>query len=370
MCRAAPVPRKPARCEKMEPVEGGDAELGDLVGALARAAGRTLDAGTILDRTMAVLEPVIGPCSASVWLDRGRSLERVADRPAPGVPPHGEAIADGDVVVALDGVDRTLGRLVVTPAGARALSARDRGLVEVAGSQIAGALERARLFSEVMELERLKSDFIARVSHELRTPITIINGFLETLLEHGDDLPPDQRDHMLRRSQTASSRLARLIEELLILNRIDAGALRPSIGDVDVASLLAGVRDRAQEPEQIFVDAGPGGLCRTDEDLLARALGLLVDNAIKYGGSAEVHAREGEGTWIFDVRDRGSGFPSDVRSTAFEMFTRSTGTASVPGLGVGLAIARTLVEVLDGSIEIDSPSDGTGAVVRIVLPGG
>src|SRR3546814_6878516 len=86
-----------------------------------------------------------------------------------------------------------------------------------------------------MELERLKSDFINRVSHELRTPITIVNGFLDTLLAHGDDLRAEQRSHMLERAQLASARLGRLIEELLILSRIDAGVLIPTITTVDLA---------------------------------------------------------------------------------------------------------------------------------------
>ena len=69
------------------------------------------------------------------------------------------------------------------------------------------------------------------------------------------------------------------------------------------------------------------------------------------------------------MRDRGAGFAEDVRDTAFEMFTRSQGTTAIPGLGVGLPIARTLVEVLDGDIAIDHTHAGTGALVRITLPG-
>jgi signal transduction histidine kinase len=350
------------------PVERQERELATVVGELARAAGRTLDPATILERTMAVLDPILGASSASVWLDDERVPRRVASRPAPGAEP-GDDIDAGGVVIALEGVDRTLGRLVVTPADGRDLTAAERGLLEIAASQVAGALERTRLFSEVMELERLKSDFVARVSHELRTPITIINGFLETLLAHGDDLAADQREHMLHRSHMASSRLARLIEELLILSRIDAGVLTPAAAVVDIASLLDEVRRSAQEPDQVLIAAPEDGRCTTDADLLGRALGLLVDNAIKYGGIAEVRAVHVDGSWAFEVRDRGAGFPSDVRSNAFEMFTRSSDTTSVPGLGVGLPIARTLVEVLDGSIRIDTPADGIGAVVRVQIPG-
>lgn len=351
-------------------VERESRELAGLVGELARATSRTLDPATILGRTLALLDPILGPTSASLWVDEGRVAHRVADRTLPGAEPHDEgSTRAADLVIPLEGVDRRLGRMMVTRPGDGTFDDGERGLLEIVASQIAGALERARLFSEVMELERLKSDFIARVSHELRTPITIINGFLETLLAHGAELPADQRQHMLQRSHLASSRLSRLIEELLILSRIDAGVLTPAVGTVDVGQLLEDVRDGAQEPEQVLLEAPDGATCTTDADLLGRALGLLVDNAIKYGGIAEVRAISGDGRWIFEVRDRGAGFPSDVRGTAFEMFTRSADTTSVPGLGVGLPIARTLVEVLDGTIQIGSPSDGTGAVVRLELPG-
>ena len=349
-------------------MEAEGRDLGSVVGELARATSRTLDPETMLARTMVVLDGLLGPSSASLWLQEGRRLQCVATRPAPGAEPHTEELGPDDLVVPLEGLDRAMGRLVLTPCTGRSLSAGDIGLVEVAAVQVAGALERARLFAEVMELERLKSDFIARVSHELRTPITIINGFLETLLAHSDDLPEDQRQHMLERSHTASSRLGRLIEELLILSRIDAGVLTPSLTSVDVGGLLDAVRTAAEEPEQVLLSAPTGGRCTTDADLLGRALGLIVDNAIKYGGIAEIRALETEDTWSFEVRDRGAGFPGDVRSTAFEMFKRSSHTASVPGLGVGLPIARTLVEVLDGTIELDNAVDGTGAVVRVAIP--
>jgi signal transduction histidine kinase len=132
------------------------------------------------------------------------------------------------------------------------------------------------------------------------------------------------------------------------------------------------VRDAATESEQVLLHAPDGATLTTDPVLLARALGLVVDNAIKYGGTAEVTAigpTDGGDLWTFEVRDRGAGFAEDVRDTAFEMFTRSQGTTAIPGLGVGLPIARTLVEVLDGDIAIDSTHSGTGALVRITLPG-
>lgn len=333
------------------------------VAAVSRAVSTTLDPGTILERTVAALASAVPVAAASLWLDVGGDIQVVASHPhdldldVRGAPPHR---------VVLPGQDRAIGHLAVSaPAGA-AFDDGDRALLDIAGSQIAGALERARLFQEVMELERLKSDFIARVSHELRTPITIINGFLETLLAH-EDLDAEQRHHMLERSQAASHRLSSLIEELLLLSRLDAGVLTPNSSQITVAEVLAEVRSASVEPDQVLVSSPSDLVVQTDPALLTRALGLVVDNAIKYGGTADVTAITDDGRLRLDVLDRGAGFPDDVRDTAFEMFTRS-GSTTTPGLGVGLPIARTLIEVLDGRIAIVDDHPGSGALVRLEIP--
>jgi K+-sensing histidine kinase KdpD len=347
------------------PVDGRIEDISATVAAVTRAAGTALDPTTILQRALQALDPAVKVGAASLWLGEGDDLRLVASYPEADA-----VVAEDAVLISLGGPDRSLGHLLASAVVVGGFTDGQRALLDIAASQIAGALERARLFQEVMELERLKSDFIARVSHELRTPITIIKGFLDTMLAHEDTLGPEQRHHMLQRSHLASSRLSRLIEELLILSRLDAGVLTPEPSRVRVDTILHDVRESAAEPEQVLVQAPDGATLTTDPMLLARALGLVVDNAIKYGGTAEVSAAaptEPGGPWTFEVRDRGAGFAEDVRDTAFEMFTRSQGTTAIPGLGVGLPIARTLVEVLDGDIAIDHTHSGTGALVRITL---
>ena len=345
-------------------MDGRIEEISATVAAVTRAAGTTLDPYTILHRSLRALEPAVSVAMATLWIGEGDDLRLVGT-----YPDEDATVTPDSVLIPLGGTERGLGHLAISPGTGRTFTEGERALLDIAGSQIAGSLERARLFQEVMELERLKSDFIARVSHELRTPITIIKGFLDTMLAHEDTLGPEQRHHMLERSHLAASRLSRLIEELLILSRLDAGVLTPEPVLVVVQTILDDVRESAAEPEQVLVRAPDGGTLTTDPVLLARALGLVVDNAIKYGGTAEVSAERDGAAWAFEVRDRGAGFAEDVRDTAFEMFTRSQGTTAIPGLGVGLPIARTLVEVLDGDIAIDHAHAGTGALVRITLPG-
>ena len=347
-------------------------DMATVVADLAKAAGNALDPSSILSRTMAVLEPVVHLGSASLWGPGPRSDELVAAHPRPGdadaLGPDLERVAAGALTLPLTNRDHSLGTLVVRPAAGTTFSSADEALLAIAASQIAGALERSQLYAEIMELERLKSDFIARVSHELRTPITIISGFLETLIAHDRDLETDQRVHMLERSRTASARLGDLIEELLILSRIEGGVLTPQPEELQGNTVLEGARLAASEPDQVIVASSEDHRIIADRALLTRALGLVIDNAVKYGGVAELSARTEGARWIVEVRDRGPGFPDDVRDTAFEMFTRSQSNASVPGLGVGLAIARTLVEILDGTIEIDLHHAGPGALVRISIP--
>lgn len=349
-------------------------DVATVVVAISRAAGNSLDASTIFDRTMAVLEPAIDLGSSSLWRTDGDRLEAVATRPTGSgevrLPDlEGTVAVPGELTLSLESRGHPIGVLVVRSRSGGPFSPSDEALVDIAASQIAGALERSQLFAEVMELDRLKTDFIARVSHELRTPITIINGFLETLIAHDGRLPADQRLHMLERSRAAAARLADLIEELLILSRIEGGVLTPQPEALVAADVLEAVRESAAEPEQVLLDGELSLPLVVDRTLLTRALGLLVDNAVKYGGAAELTASTDGDRFVVEVRDRGPGFPSDVRHIAFEMFTRSQSSSSIPGLGVGLAIARTLVEVLDGTIEIVDAHPGPGALVRVSLPG-
>lgn len=349
-------------------------DMAAVVGALSRAAGTALDPSSILARTVAALDGTIAFGRVSLWRSTRDGVELLATHPPAGLDPpvvdlDAEATARGALSLPLYGRTAPVGRLVAAASSGESFTPAEQALMDIAATQIAGALERARLFAEVMELERLKSDFIARVSHELRTPITIINGFLETLIAYDDRLDSEQRLHMLERSRAASSRLGDLIEELLILSRIEGGVLTPQPEAVVLSGCFAAVRAAAQEPDQVLLPSLGEERITTDRALLVRALGLIVDNAVKYGGVAELSTRVEGARRVIEVRDRGPGFADDVRGTAFELFTRSQSNSAVPGLGVGLAIARTLTEVLDGTIAIDDPDTGPGAVVRICLPG-
>jgi len=256
-----------------------------------------------------------------------------------------------------------IGALQIDSVEVEAFDEDDITLLEGLAAQVAGVIESSRRFALVMELERLKSDFISRVSHELRTPITIIDGFVLTMLEHGDALDDETRRDMLTRCRLASARLSRLIEELITLARLETGVIQSQPADTKMKKLLDDVAYSASDPSVVRVQVAADLMLHLDPELTRRALGFLVDNAVKYGNAATVIARD-DGT--IEVVDDGPGISEDVKESVFELFTRGRATTDIPGLGLGLPMARTLVAAMGGDMSIaDRPEGGT--VVRIHL---
>jgi signal transduction histidine kinase len=207
----------------------------------------------------------------------------------------------------------------------------------------------------------LKSDFIARVSHELRTPITIMSGFVSTLLTNHDRLDGDTRHRMLERVDVATARLSGLIDQLLMLSRLEAGVVAANVEVTDGASVLEEVRRQSERPEAVDVRCAEGLLLTTDASLLIRALGFLVDNSLKYAGGCAIEAADG----VIEVVDRGPGIPLSKRSHVFERFTRANEDTTVAGMGIGLPMARTLLAAAGADLTIEDPADGVGT--RLVV---
>ena len=262
------------------------------------------------------------------------------------------------LVVPLLCLGEAIGALEVDSAELEAFDDVDRTVLEGLATQMAGAIESARRYEEMLELERLKNDFIGRISHELRTPLTIMTGFVSTLLTHDAEFGPDDRKAMLERTRAAIGRLSALIDELLTAASFEAGMAEAVVIDVDVAPILEAIKAEAVDPERVRVNCPPGVHARADPKLLKQALHLLVDNAMKYGGNAELTVRPGEIT----VRDHGPGVPSELGDRVFDRFVR--GTTSKPGMGLGLPLVRSLCAAMDATVELESPADG-GACFRI-----
>lgn len=253
---------------------------------------------------------------------------------------------------------KVIGVLQVDSVKPDAFDAEDRGLLQGLATQVAGAIESARHNEEIRHLEQLKADFLARVSHELRTPLTIISGLADTLATHEAAIPEERRGEMLGRIQGASVRLQGLIDELLTVNQFEV--IEPRVERVRVVEVLERARERAMDPSVVTIAADGALTLDTDPQVLGHIVTLLVDNALKYAGDAEVSARD----HTIVVRDHGPGIPDALRGDVFERFTR--GDHTTPGMGLGLAVARALTAVISARLVlVELPPGEPGAQFEI-----
>jgi signal transduction histidine kinase len=232
--------------------------------------------------------------------------------------------------------------------------------------------------AELGAIESLRRDLVANVSHELKTPISALRAHLENLLDGVEEPDPATLEVMLAQSE----RLGRLVEQLLDLSRLESGTAELVREPVDVAALVERVRSeiavaRGERGAAVSV-AVADDLPRVDGDRerLHQVLYNLLDNAVRYtpdDGRVTVRASS-EGTAIrVEVEDTGPGIPEDQRARVFERFyrldpSRSRGDG---GTGIGLAIARSIVEAHDGRIWVDAaPEGGSRFVVELPIGAG
>jgi len=265
----------------------------------------------------------------------------------------------------------------------RQLEARNRRLRELVEAERAARAEAEavqQLLSEqnerLRELDRLKDDFVSLVSHELRTPLTSIRGYIELLLEDGDQAGPDQRRY-LEIVERNSERLLELVSDLLFLAQIEAGKLGIERRQVDLSRIV----EECIETSSPVADARGVELVATvervprllgDRARLAQVLDNLVSNGLKFtqsGGRVEVRLRSEDGAAVLEVEDTGFGIPAGEQERLFERFYRSSNATAnaIPGTGLGLTITKAIVERHGGRIELES-AENAGTTVRVRLP--
>lgn len=227
------------------------------------------------------------------------------------------------------------------------------------------------------EVDRLKSTFVAAASHELRTPLTSMLGFIHVLgSPRGDPLTPRQR-HLLSRLDRNGRRLLAMVEDLLVLSRVEArpmlleGAALDLRDVIDGALQLVGETLEGRDLRLVVRDHGP---CLTwgESAQLERAVVNLVSNSVKFtpdGGEVEVECLAEDGTRLLRVADTGVGIPEAEVEHVFEAFYRTTeaSLAQVPGTGLGLAIVARIVEAHGGTVTCRS-APGVGTVMEVRLP--
>ncbi len=285
----------------------------------------------------------------------------------------------GDLLPALEAITPAGGGL--EGAGAAVvplqLAHRERWLSITSVDFGEGRVYALRDVTEERLLETMRSEFVATASHELRTPMTGIYGAARTLLRLGDELEPARRYAFLEMIVTESERLSRIVDDILLANRIDAGSVEIATEHCDARELANSVIEATEvgAPESIsFTLDSPNelGAVACDPDRLRQVLVNLVDNAIKYspeGGEVRVELVEEDGKMRFAVHDEGLGFPQSEQERIFERFHRLDPHLSrgIGGTGLGLYISRELVERMHGRIWAES-EPGEGSTFFIELP--
>lgn len=249
----------------------------------------------------------------------------------------------------------------------------------VAGRELQLAYERERdMVAQLTQLDRNKADFMSMVSHELRTPLTSIIGYIDLLRGgHGGELDERQAD-MLGVVDRNAHRLLDLIDDIVTLDKLESGRLPIESAPVDVAQLIDQVVAAvaplaAARGQRLVTDIRPNsGTLLGDAAQLERVLLNLASNAVKFtpkGGSVRLVAEGDDERAQVTVVDTGIGIPADEQPRLFTRFFRSSTarSAAVPGTGLGLVIARSIVEAHGGTVELVS-AEGEGTVVTVTLP--
>jgi PAS domain S-box-containing protein len=241
-----------------------------------------------------------------------------------------------------------------------------------------GVVFAFRDLTEERALEQMRQDLVATVSHELRTPLAAIYGSAVTLRRDDIELGDVMEDKLLEVIFEESSRLADIVNDLLLASQLDSGRLEVNIESCDPVAIARGVVDAAQThlPEGVTVavdePAEPLAAVAADEGQLRQVIANILDNAIKYspdGGNVRI-AFEGADTFVrFAISDDGLGIPASERNRIFEKFYRLDPdmTRGIGGTGLGLYICRELIRRVNGRIWVE-PNNGKGSVFYIQIP--
>ncbi|MBS0549838.1 MAG: DUF4118 domain-containing protein [Proteobacteria bacterium] len=255
------------------------------------------------------------------------------------------------------------------------LSAPDRDLFQAMASQVAVAIERVALATDIdkarlgAERERLRSAMLTSVSHDLRTPLASIVGVLSSLRSHRDRYDDAARQELLTTALGEAERLDRFVGNLLDMTRLDAGVIVPHRESVDVGDLVSTTLRRAAPLVRGRVVSSAVApdlpMLHIDFVLAEQMLFNLLDNAVKYSpadGLIEVEARSVGDRIEIVVRDEGGGIAPAALERLFDKFYRADeGDRRRAGTGLGLAIAKGFVEVEGGSIMARNRTDRGGA---------
>lgn len=252
--------------------------------------------------------------------------------------------------------------------------AYDKLLVEIGKRKQAEEEARNAMVKE-KELHELKTRFISLTSHEFRTPLTSILTAAELLQYHNQKLSEDKKLELLQRIQTSVSQMTELLNNVLTIERVEAGKLGFEPVPLDVVKFCSDLVDDlglgiAAHHYISFSNTIQSKTLNLDEKLLRHILLNLLSNAIKYspsGSTIDFQLSQSGDEVIFQFKDNGIGIPLDDQSRLFELFHRGKNVGTISGTGLGLAIVKRSVDLHGGKIEVASAL-GAGSTFTVTLP--
>jgi two-component system sensor histidine kinase KdpD len=258
----------------------------------------------------------------------------------------------------------------------RVLPADDRRVLEAFAAQAAVVLDRERLREQAGEARQLeqgnaiRTALLAAVSHDLRTPLASIRAAVGSLRQTDVTWSSDDQAELLATVDVATDRLERLIDNLLDLSRLQAGAVRPLTRAVSLDEIVPRATEGVPR-ERIRIDVPETlPLVNTDPGLVERVVANVVENALRYappGVPVVVSASDFGHAVELRVVDRGPGVPDEAKARMFEAFQRLGDSPAGDGVGLGLAVARGFVEAVGGTLSADD-TPGGGLTMVIALP--
>jgi signal transduction histidine kinase len=278
------------------------------------------------------------------------------------------------MVVPLFARGRILGAMAFVSRQPGRHTARDLPLVQELGRRAGMAIDNARLYAESQAAVQVRDQFLSVASHELRTPLTSLNMTVQALLDNAIPATPENLRKTFSITRRQIARLTHLVDELLNVSRITAGHLALELDDVDLTVVVHDVLERfegelSRTGTRVSMRTAPV-VGRWDKSALDQVVTNIVSNALKFGAgrSIDVTVEAVNGTAKLVVTDHGIGIPADRLPHIFERFERAVSARQYGGLGLGLYIARAIVEASGGSIEARSAGPHQGATFTVELP--
>lgn len=229
-----------------------------------------------------------------------------------------------------------------------------------------------KMVTELNNTETLKLDFISNISHELKTPLSVISNY--SVLLQSDDISDEERAEYSRHIYYTTKDLSGLIENILKLGKLENQELLPNsrtfnLSESVIQCLLKYTDDCESKNIDLDIDIDENIIIQSDEELLKIVWHNLFSNATKFtdnGGKIKISLKQDNDTIIFKIKDNGCGIPADVGNRIFDKFYQADTSHTGKGNGLGLALAKRVIDILNGEITYDSTlGEGTCFNVKI-----